>query len=89
MTELVAEPRRPDRQAGSVSSDLAAALKALAQERLDDPSSAHHSAGLHLDDVSCTITDARSFRCRATYSNGTTEEFVVAVQPDGHTWATS
>jgi hypothetical protein len=62
---------------------------ACAQQRMDDPSSEHHTIGLRLDHVICTITGPQAFRCSGTYSNGMTEQVDVAAAGDGHTWVTT
>ena len=72
----------------SVSEELAGALKAWAQQRMDDPTGADRSPGLTLDDVTCTTAGGQAFRCVGTYSNGMTEQFDVSVASDGHTWTT-
>jgi len=56
---------------------------------MDDPSSEHHTIGLRLDHVTCTITGPQAFRCSGTYSDGRTEQVDVAAVGDGHTWVTT
>jgi hypothetical protein len=73
----------------SVAADLAAALMACAQQRIDDPGSAHYSIGLRLDRVTCVTRGPEAFRCTGSYSNGMTEQFDVAALADGHTWVTT
>jgi hypothetical protein len=79
---------RPGRAgAASVSEELAGALKTWAQARMGAPG-ADPTPGLTLDDVTCRTAGGQAFRCVGTYSNGTTEQFDVAVAADGHTWTT-
>jgi hypothetical protein len=70
----------------SLSGDVAAALKSWADSGPSIRSSEQHSIGLRLDNVTCMITGGQALTCRATYSNGTTEEFEMAALADGHTW---
>ncbi len=87
-TDRTALPTPRPAGAVSVSEELAGALKTWAQHRIDDPTGADSSPGLTLDDVTCTTAGGQAFRCLGTYSNGMTEQFDVAVAPDGHTWTT-
>jgi len=70
----------------SLSGDLAAALKAWADRRSTIRSTEPDSIDLELDSVTCVITGSQTVGCCATYSNGMTEQFEMAVLADGHTW---
>ncbi len=70
----------------SLSGDLAAALKAWSDSRPTIRSSEPDAIDLELDSVTCVVTGSQTVGCRATYSNGMTEQFEMAVLADGHTW---